>query len=414
MPKLQENKGNSRGLRFRSSIVVGETKLTSHELVDYARRDPAEFARKVRGLIEDRKLTLDSITDIRSFFNNMAGIEIPVNVEMLGQTRAITSSAFPTVMSQLMIARVNDRIASSETIGDQLVDDMEDNKKRTIIIGLTDKDNGAKRVRELETFPEVSAGEETFEIGHNRNGRMISITKEMIEENDILNIERRLDFIADLAIDLVEERTLMKVCDVDGSGATPAAPYVLMLGGVGVPLYQTNNTTLTRLGASGNRIPNNALASAANLSAARQALAAMRNSRGTRIANPLEEMILLVPSALVEAAYKIINAPMTPGVENESNPWGPNGLFRPRLLWSPRLDDISPTAWYLGAFKKQFTRKWKLRYESASITQNFEEMVSKRVLMKSSFAWDCEIGATGYERVVQNLAATTPPSVPAT
>ena len=107
------------------------------------------------------------------------------------------------------------------------------------------------------------------------------------------------------------------------------------------------------------------------------------------------------------AAAKILNSELVPGVENEVSNWGPRGQYRPKLLSSPKLDDISTTAWYLGAFRRQFIRKWKLRFEYVTLSGDTKDFLERRIAFQARIGWDVEIGATDYVYVVQNLSSTT-------
>jgi hypothetical protein len=101
-----------------------------------------------------------------------------------------------------------------------------------------------------------------------------------------------------------------------------------------------------------------------------------------------------------------------PGVENEVSNWGPRGKWRitpERVISSPKLDDLSASAWYYGAPKRQFVRKWKLRMEYVTLGANTEEYLKRRVAFQARIAWDVEVGARDYVYWVQSLAATTFP-----
>ena len=213
-----------------------------------------------------------------------------------------------------------------------------------------------------------------------------------------------------IAGEFIEEQTLSRVCDHDGSRTTSAAePYVLHLNGTGVSLYQTDADPLTRCGSSGNRKASNALADETDLDNARALLAAMKNSRGKKISIPVNQCDLLVPDALLNTTLKIRQSTYAPGVENEINNWGPQGSWQPRILSSPKLDDLSADTWYLGNFRKQFTRKWKLRFEYVTLGQDTESFLRARIAFQARIAWDVEIGATDYVYVIQNLQSTTYP-----
>jgi hypothetical protein len=171
----------------------------------------------------------------------------------------------------------------------------------------------------------------------------------------------------------------------------------------------TANTPSTRT-PSGTRVTNNALVDETDLDAVRSVLAAMKNERGKRIAIPISRCTLLVPDALAGVANKLLNSEYVPGVVNEVSSWGPRGQYRPKLRTSPKLDDISTTAWYLGQFDKQFVRKWKLRMEYMMLTGDTESKLRARIAAQFRIAWNCEIGARDHVYVVQSLSGTTAPT----
>jgi len=184
---------------------------------------------------------------------------------------------------------------------------------------------------------------------------------------------------------------------------------VLHLNGSGRSLYTTTMTYLTRAHASGTRVTTNSLVDDTDLENARVRLAGMKNERGERVFIPMNRCILLVPDALQNVAWRILNSEMTPGVEGEVSPWGTKGAYRPKLVSSPLLDDLSTSAWYLGDFRRQFVRKWKLRFESVSLGMDTESYLRQRIAFQARVGWDCEVGARDYIYAVQSIAATTAP-----
>lgn len=396
--------------RLLSELRFGNSPAVDGEgLRELAKNSPNEFAAKVQGLVDAGELNWSKVRDVRGLFNRLSEMQIPARVQVAGQERAIMASAFPMLAGAMTIAGINAAYDQLPTIGQDLVTEVESNKKVMEIAAITSEDSHIDRVDEAKDFPEIGAGAERFEVRSKRNGRRLSITAEMIEENDVPGIIDRINALGEIAAEFVEEQTLRRVCDIDGSATSPAEPYVLRPNGVGVSLYQTDNDQLTRLPATGNRITNNALVDESDLDAARARLAGMTNSRGKRILNPVSRMILLVPDALVGTAMKLLNSEYVPGVENEINNWGPRGAYRPRLLSSPKLDELSTTAWYLGDFPRQFVRKWKLRFEYVTLGMDTESFLKSRIAFQARIAWDCEVGARDYVYVVQNLTATTAP-----
>lgn len=394
-------------------IQVAGSGLSEAGLRLLAKNEPKLFMEKTQKLIDKGELRWSKVRDLRSTYRALADVQVPVEFEDMGIKRTLMASAFPLLSGGMTIAGINDAMMGVASIGQDLVTDMEDSKKWTTLARVTSEDNtGIDRVDETKDFPEIGAGEERFQIGHKRNGRRLSISKEMVEENDVAGIVQKVDALGEIAGELIEEQTLSRVTDLHGSTASAAEPYVLHLGTAGTPLYTATANSPGKRAPSGTRVTNNALADESDLENARVRLAAMLNDRGKRVGIPMSRCTLLVPDALVGVASKILNSELVPGVENEISNWGPKGQYRPRLVSSPKLDDFSTTAWYLGWFEKQFKRKWKLRLEYVTLGDDPLTYLRNRVAFQARIAWDTEVGAVDYNLVVQNLSGTTAP-VPA-
>jgi hypothetical protein len=297
-------------------------------------------------------------------------------------------------------------------VGQLLVDDIEDPHKITTFAAMRTLDTATPRVDETQDYPEIGAGVDKYTIGSLPNGRRLSITGEAIEQNNLADITRRVDALVKISSDLVEEQTLARVTDLNGSTASAAEPYALHLNNTATTLYSATANQPTTQCPSGTQVNNNALVDTTDLENARAVLANMRDSRLKRIAIPISDTVLLVPDALLMTAFKIINSADEPGVLNEVNAYGPRGIFRPQIVSSPKLDDLSTTAWYLGAFRRQFTRKWSLRFEYVTLGMDTESFLKSRVAFQARIAWSVEIGAVEHNMVVRNLTGTTAP-VPA-
>lgn len=396
--------------RLTSNFSAGGAVVDLPALRQLAQNYPREFVQRTQKVIDDEGLRWEDVRDLRAMFNAFCDVPVEVMIEMHGQRRTIMSAAFPVLAGQLTTAGINDAYVGVPTIGDQLVTDFDSVKETATIVGLTAEVHSNLQRKEAEEYPLVGAGEERFDIGSNPKGLRMQITQEMIERNDRENVIQRVNFLGEIPAEEIEEQTLRRVCDIDGSGTSPAEPYVLHIGKTGTAIYRTNNNApLTRLPTSGSRITSNALADATDLENARARLAAMKNSRGKRISIPISQCVLLTPDALAPTAQTILNSQYTPGVVGEVNPWGPSGAYRPRLLSSPKLDDLSTTAWYLGAFQKQYRRKWSIRMEMVSMSGDLTNYVRSRIAFEARVGWDCEVGAVDYVYVVQNLEASTAP-----
>ena len=397
---------------FRSNISARRG-VSVYDLRSLAQNAPAEFVGKIEAGVNDGHLKLSDMRDMRSLYQNLADVSVPITIEVAGVQRAITASAFPILTGTLAIAAINEAYNSVPSIGGELVTEMEDNKKVTTIAALHTLDKNVDEVKETEDFPEIGTDEEKVEIRHKRNGRKLTISAEAIEENEVADIVTRINALGEIAGEWVEEQTLERVTDHYGCAATPAEPYVYRPAGSGTQLYNhTANNPGTRA-PSGTRVQSNTLYDETSLSAARTVLRAMKNARGKRINIPWSEVYFLVPDALEGTLMKIINSELVPGVENEVSNWGPRGKYYiplNRVLSTPKLDDYSTSAWYMGAFKRQFKRKWKLRFEYVTLGTDVQAYLNSRIAFQARIAWDVEIGATDYVFVIQSLSGTTAPA----
>ena len=405
MPQTTEPKKKKR---LVPNVTIAGDALDMASLRMLAEKEPKAFITKCQTLI-DGGLRWGDITDLKGLFFALSDVQVPATVNMMGHTRAIMASAFPLLSGGLTVAGINDAMDAVPTIGQDLVTEMDSNKRFSEIAEITSDNPNADGVAEGQDYPEIHAGETKYGIRHRRDGRRIAITAEMIEENDIPDIVRRVDVLGEIAAESVEKQTLRRITDLNGSTASAAEPYVLHMNGTAAALYvATANTPGTRA-PSGTRVNNNALVNTTDLEAARTVLAAMLNSRGERMSIPMSRCTLLVPDALAGTALKILGSEQEPSIENEINNWGPRGVYRPRFRSTPRLDDLSTTTWYLGWFEKQFTRKWKLRFEYVTLSGDTQAFLQSRIAFQARIGYDCEIGATGYTYVVQCLDATTAP-----
>lgn len=394
---------------FKSVISVGD-RIPANDMRTLAQNYPQEFMDKVQRAA-DKGLRLNSM-DLRELYRNLADVEVKVPMEIHGVKRSITTSAMPILTGIMVVAGLNDAYEGVETVGQELVTEMEDNKKVTILAALDATDSNIEEVKETGEFPEIGVSEEGVEIRHKKNGRRLSLSAEAFLENDIANIDRQINMLGQIPAEWIEEQTLKRVTDYNGSAASAAEPYVYRPNGTGTALFSaTANTPGTRA-PSGTCIQNNALVDETDLEASRTRLASMLNVRGKRIAVPRSQIQILVPDAKVGDLGKILNSEYVPGVENEKSNWGPGGMWNvpmERVVTTPKLDDLSTSAWYYGAFKKQFVRKWKMRFEFMSLGQSTQMYLTNQIAAQFRVAWDCEIGATDYVYVIQNLSGTTFP-----
>lgn len=395
-----------------SSNLEFQRGISLEDLRELAKSDPAQFSRHIEESAESGNLSMKSIPNLRAAFFRLGDIPVPHNIPFGSETRAISTSAFPLLIGSALNTTLLQAFDAVPTIGQDLVTEYDTNKKFTIVPRVTSQDVKVESVAEGQSFPVIGAGEDWVSIESEKNGRILQITREAIEENNTPQFLAQVNQLAEIAMEHIEELTLKRVTDLYGSTASPGRPYVYSPKGVGTALYSASANTPGTRAPSGTRVNSNALVDETDLDNARAVLAAMKNDRGKRISIPMASCILLVPSALEGAAMKILNSELAPGVANEYSAWGPRGSWRPTLRSTPKLDDLSTTTWYLGDFKRQFVRTWQRRMEIMSLGETTESYLRSDVAFQARVSWACGVGATCYERVVQSLSSTTAP-VPA-
>ncbi len=396
-----------------SNLVKIGASLSIADLRALAQNEPELFVHKIQQGAEDGHIRLDKFQDLRSLYLGLRDVEVQVEAEEHGVLRSITTQAFPVLTGTATIAQVNDAYVAVETIGQDLVVEFDDSKKVTTIAQINTLDNQQDEVKEKGDFPEIGVDEEKVEIRHRKNGRKITFSAESILENDLQDIVARTNALGEIAAEHIEELTLNRVTDFDGSQSVPAEPYVYRPAGTGTALYSATANTPGVRAPSGNRVNNNAFVDETDLENARVRLATMTNQRGKRITVPKSMIQLLIPDALIGEVSKTLNSQFVPGVFNEKSNWGPRGRWNipeNRVLSSPKLDDVSTSAWYYGAFKKQFKRKWKMRFEYVALGENTQAYLNSQIAFQARLAWDVECGSTDYVFIIQNLSATTAPA----
>jgi hypothetical protein len=369
-----------------------------------AEKHPETFFARMEDLIAEGKLTLRMIPDLKALFRAFAFVNVEQRVDIAGEVRTILTSAFPLLMGNLVVAAINAAYDQVPTLGQELVTDMESNKKFTHIAKLHALTHQQYDTKEGDDFPLISASESYVVIGHRRKGFRYRLSQESLDEGPE-GFALLIDQGGEIAADVIEEHTLKKVTDHDGSAAA-GSDHVYRPGGVGTALYTTTAGAQTPLGT---RLENNPLVDATDLDNLRELLAAALNTRGTRISIPMSVCKLLVPDALLGVADKILQSELTPGTVNEVNNWGPRGRHRPGSRSTSKLDDLSASAYYLGWFERQFVRKWKVRLETVSVYADPLEYLRSRTAWEGRLAWDVEIGARDNVYVYQSLAGATAP-----
>jgi len=364
---------------------------------------------------EAENLSFGSIANMRALraaFDFNVTVQVP-NADGQG-TRAVTTSAFTLLTSNMAVADVNTAYESVPTVSEFLIGrELDDNAPNTEIgaaldFGHSDVTDLPKPMSETEKFREIGAGEERYTILELLDGFQVAFSQTFIDRSPAL-VQSQLMDLGTHARDLIEARSLLKITDHFGS-ATANNFHAMIRNRAAAALFSaTANTPSTRT-PSGTRITNNALVDDTDLANLRIRLATMRKPSGFPIAQI--PRVILVPSALWETAWKILNAQLVAGVFNEPNFYGPGGpMGGMMLLTSPILDRFSSTAWYGGDPTKVFVRKWALRPEVATLGgSGTEAYLHTREAMRVRIAWNMDVGVRDHVAWIQSLTASTAPA----
>jgi hypothetical protein len=223
----------------------------------------------------------------------------------------------------------------------------------------------------------------------------------------------RVNALAYFAFYSNETQTIKRLLDYDGSAATPRAPYVYKPAGSGTTLYSATANTPGIRTPSGNVYQSNAFEDDSDLDNSRARLWGFKDENSRRVYIPWSSVYIMTPTALIGKMMKIFNSQYVPGVENELSNYGPGGTWyipKERIITSPLIDDYTTSTWLMGDFKSQFRRKWKLRFEYVTLGTDTQAYLNSMVAFQARLAWDMEIGAVDYNRVVMNLSGTTMPA----
>jgi len=364
-----------------------------------ATRSPEDFLRKARKSIDAGSLRLDSIQSFPALYGALRDIPVKITVDD-GQygKRAITTSAFPVLCGDLVVSAFQASYDAVPTISDMLVTEMRDPNKNTWLSHIVPLSIDQDSVKEGDDFPQMTATEEPVMIPSRRQGRMITITRELIDENRVGDIKGMVNGLGEWAAEDVETWTLRKVTDQDSDAYRP--------NGTAEALY--SGTARARTGSGGNLNTSAGLVDYTDLEAARADLTAMKNYLGHRI-SPRYPLDLVVPDALLYKALRLTQSPFVPEqttttLQTSRNEWNLGGKFSTRVISSPKLDDLSTTTWYLGNFDKQFVRKWKFEFEYSTLGEGTESYLRSRIAFQARVAYDCTTGAIDYNRVMANTA----------
>jgi len=265
-------------------------------------------------------------------------------------TEAVTSDAFPKISGELINAKVIAAYDRVPTIGSQLTTTVSSKLKVETIAGFTDVES-PDEVPEGHPYGDSTMTEKYVTAENRKYGRLITITEEAIFFDQTGQLLARAARIGEKAAQYKEKIILEGIQDLDSVVYRPS--------GVPTAFYSTTNKNLITTNSFGE-------------SGMEALLLQMHNQKGDAANEDNDDfiyispdnLIVVVPQALVMEAWQLANSTLTPeGVENASNFF--KGKFK--TLTSPFVTRNSSTTWYAGDFKSDFwwTEVWPLQTLSA-------------------------------------------------
>lgn len=405
---------NGFGVQVRSNYHVGGGEADMRGLFDIAKKNGTKFLEVTRALIQQGKLRMEDV-DLRALFIETIDLQCEVRAFIPGiGERTLQTSAFPILTGNLIAELLDRPDDSAEPIWSRLVTVRPTMKDTTHLVRVVNSDpshTGGNKRAEGAPYPLMVSGEERVQVDTVDDGRRIAIGQKLIETNDKPALIEQVNALREWANERRDKITLLRAYDVAGSGATPAAPYVYRPNGTGAALYNVS-TTAHRRAPSGTRVINNAIVDGANLKALIDVLANMRDENGNRV-SALNELELLSPHALSDVIERILGSDMTPGVENEKNPYGPKGRFKITPIYSPKIDDFTTTSVVLARkFSKQFVLVSRVDMEYVSMAASMQDFLRTRMALEARIADEFEVGARDHNRAVQSLAGSVAATAP--
>lgn len=358
---LVKEHGPNGYLQIQASLLAKETVLPNGRKVRKAEPEQFSLAAMWEGLVGPIEDTLPYALSRRGGFIDMPSVQ-----------GALTSSAFPSAVGQLISQKVIDGYDNTAgMIGDQLVTTMPSTMRGERMVGFTAA-QGPKIVEEDGVYEESTIGEKYVTTNETKRGRIIAVTEESVFFDQTGQLLLRAQRIGEAARQDRERRIVRGVIDA------ASTERVWRPSGTAAQLYvHATNTNL--------------LATATVLTdwtdiqeAMAYHAANMRDDREPDDENgtqpiPFLPKILLVATKLAGVAALIcnainpttmVNAPnmvqqIAPGLTPLSSP------FIDAAEGADQFDDMDD--WYLGDPKRQFIYKeiWPLQtFTLTGLTEN--------------------------------------------
>jgi len=373
-------------------VEVGGNMLGLLDLRALLSNDEGDFDRRTQQLLREKKITPQQLS-LQGMYRGLGRVPAKQWInDVDGSKRAITTTAFAILTGNTVVAAIRDAYEAVPRIGEKLTMPFASNAQTDTIVGVLTEAT-IKKIAEGKEYEEAGAVEEYVTVGHQKQGGIIRVTDEMIRFDQTGQFLMKLNTLAVDAAEAIEQLIVDRVTDAK----TASGEYVYRPSGTATALYST--TARTR---GTNGVAVNALVDTTDLDNARALLAGMKRHNGKPVL--VAPNVMLVPDALLATAVKILGSELIPGTENELNPWGTRGRWRPMLLSSPFMDLNSTSTWFLGDPQKQFKKKEVLGMETTTMGAGSAEMFTHDIVFMAKVRFDTEVFCDDYVHFVQSTA----------
>ena len=280
---------------------------------------------------------------------------------------AARTDLFRVVTAELLARKVAEGYdAAAGLIGDSLVTVVKATGRGAKIAGFT-ATAGPVEVPEGHEYEESTFSEKFVTSEESKNGRILSVTEELIHFDQTGEIYRRALRLGE-GLRQERERTIVRAV----ADAEPGKP-VYRPNGVGEALYAADGSNRNLIGPANTTSPDHAGALPLD------DWAALDAARGYRATEVLDDRVdgqrrpvlapatqVLVPESLAGTARGIVEATEIRRTVGGVTTVAGNPHRRLKVLSSPFLDELGAAGrrdWYLGDFKKQFvwTEVWPVQ-----------------------------------------------------
>lgn len=357
------------------------------------REGSRRFNKKIKKLVETAGLQIEDV-GLLPLFESMCDPNGDINRDSSADVaEAMTAAGFPTVVGTLIHPTI---IAAYEPMAKpalSLVRESTTKTKNTDIGGFGAVDN-LEEVQEGTDYEEAASNEKYATIKAHKHGRIMSITKEMVMEDQTGEAIRRAESIGNKTGLHIHRTIIQKVCDIAVTDPVYAANTSMKINGSTRTMFANDHSSWDTFA---NDNLGGAVLGTTGLTAARLLFSSIMDEKGDLIS--VMPKTLLVPDALELTAEILASSAFVPGSGNNDV-----NVFKNKynIVSSPYIDTgVSATAYYLGDFKRQYHLLWMWKPMTETLRATSDKAFRSDTVAQFKVSYKAGFGASDYRYVVQ-------------